>query len=235
MPARLELLDTVGYGNAGPKADEVKATREAAQHSDLLLLVVHAVNPARQADLDLLASLNTWFAEHPELKRPPLLVVMTHIDLLSPSLEWSPPYHWQQPTRPKEETIHDAAATVMEQLGEYVTDIVPICTAAGKVYGIAEELLPAVAGLMDEARGVALLRALRAEADSGKVLKIFRQAAGYGQGFGARHLAKFETRCARAQGGWVEVRRSARTANAPAWVYSRDRIRLRFLRRYREV
>src|SRR5262249_30099589 len=37
IPTRLVLLDTVGYAHTGPKADQVKATREAAQQSDLQL------------------------------------------------------------------------------------------------------------------------------------------------------------------------------------------------------
>src|SRR5262249_19962714 len=62
IPTRLVLLDTVGYGHAGPKADQLAATREAAQKSDLLLLVLHARNPARQADVAMLDDLRTWFA-----------------------------------------------------------------------------------------------------------------------------------------------------------------------------
>jgi predicted GTPase len=182
LSTQLVLLDTVGYGNAGPKADQVKATRTAAQRSDLLLLVVHAHNPARQADLDMLKSLKQWLAEHPENKRPPLLAVMTHIDLLSPALEWAPPYHWQRPARPKEESIRDAATTVMEQLGEYVMDVIPVCTALGKVFGIDEGLLPAVAGVLDEAHGVGLLRVLRAESDVGKVRKVLNQLVEAGKG-----------------------------------------------------
>jgi predicted GTPase len=182
IPSELVLLDTVGYGNAGPRADQVKATRAAAQQSDLQLLIVHARNPARQADLDMLKSLKDWFAEHPDRKRPPLIAVMTHIDLLSPMMEWAPPYRWQQPTRPKEQSIRDAASAVMEQLGEYVTTVIPVCTAPGKVYGIEEGLLPAVAGLLDEAQGVALLRVLRAEADTGRVRKVFRQLLEAGKG-----------------------------------------------------
>ncbi len=181
VPTMLELLDTVGYGHAGPKADQVAATRTAAQQSDLLLLVVHALNPARQADLDMIEAVKGWFAERPDLKQPPLLAVMTHIDLLSPALEWAPPYDWQHPTRRKEESVREAAGAVAEQLGGRVAAVVPVCTSAGKVYGI-DGLLAAVSGLLDETRGVALLRVLKAEADAGKVRKVFRQLLEVGKG-----------------------------------------------------
>jgi predicted GTPase len=178
---KLVLLDTVGYGHAGPKADQVAATCEAARQSDLLLLVLHARNPARQADLDMLRPLRDWFAARPDLRMPPILAVVTHIDLLSPALEWAPPYHWQMPISPKEHSIKDALETVREQLGEMVGPILPVCIAPGKVYGIEDGLLPVVADCLDEARAVALLRCLKAEVDTGKVRKVFDQLAAAGR------------------------------------------------------
>src|SRR5438876_7560396 len=97
IPTRLVVLDTVGYGHTGPREDQMRATEEAARQSDLLLLVLHARNPARQADLTMLRSLKQWFASRIDLKMPPILGVMTHIDLLSPAMEWAPPYNWTKP------------------------------------------------------------------------------------------------------------------------------------------
>ena len=48
-------------------------------------------------------------------------------------------------------------------------------TGPGKVLGIEEWLLPTLMELLDEAHGVALLRCLRAEADAGKIRRLFRQ------------------------------------------------------------
>ena len=47
------------------RADQIRATRQAAQDSDLLLLVVHARNPARQADVEMFKALHSWFASRP--------------------------------------------------------------------------------------------------------------------------------------------------------------------------
>lgn len=175
VPSRLVFLDTVGYGHSGPREDQLRATEEAARTSDLLLLVLHARNPARKADVEMVEKLRAWFAARPGLKMPPLLGVMTQIDLLSPALEWDPPYNWLEPRRPKERQIHEAWLAVRDQVGQYLVGIVPLCTAPGKVYGIEEWFLPTVAELLDEARAVALLRCLRAEADAGKVRKVFAQ------------------------------------------------------------
>ena len=181
IPAEVELLDTVGYGHEGPKADQLKATREAAQQSDLLLLVLHALNPARQADVQMLTALREWFAGRPELKMPPVVAVVSHIDLLSPKMEWQPPYDWQNPHRPKEQNIHQALAAVQEQLGDYLAAVVPVCTPPGRVYGIEEALLPVLAARLDEVHAVSLLRCLQAESDTRKVRKVFEQLLAVGK------------------------------------------------------
>jgi predicted GTPase len=178
---RLELLDTVGYGHSGPRKDQLRATQEAARRSDLLLLVMQARNPARQADLEVLQALRAWFDGQPDLKRPPILGVVTHIDMLTPAMEWAPPYDWQHPKRTKEQQIAQALEVVREQLGQYLAGVVPVCTAEGKVHGIEEWLLPAIAELLDQAHAVALLRCLRAEADTGKVRKVFEQLLSAGK------------------------------------------------------
>ena len=120
-------------------------------------------------------AVHSWFASHPDLKKPPILVVATHIDLLSPAMEWAPPYDWRRGKRPKEESIRQAVTAIEEQLGDLKPVVLPVCAAAGKVYGVDEFLLPAVMQKLDEAHGVALLRCLRAEKDAGKIRKVFSQ------------------------------------------------------------
>jgi predicted GTPase len=173
--ARLVLLDTMGYGHEGPREDQIKATEEAAQKSDVMLLVLHARNPARAADVQMLDRLKDWYATHPELRRPPIIGVVTHVDLLSPAMEWEPPYDWRNGTRLKEQQIRLALQAAADQFGPRLAAIVPICGTAGKVYGIDEELLPVLVEKLGEARAVAFLRVLRAEADAGKTRKVVEQ------------------------------------------------------------
>ena len=181
IPTQLVVFDTVGYGHAGPREDQLRATEDSARQSDLLLLVLHARNPARQADLELLQKLRAWFASQPELKMPPVLGVLTHIDLLSPAMEWAPPYNWIEPHRPKEQQIHAAWNALREQLGEYLVGIVPVCLVPGKIYGIEEWFLPTLLELLDDAHAVAFLRCLRAEANLRKVRKVLHQVLGAGK------------------------------------------------------
>lgn len=171
----LQLLDTVGYGHEGPREDQLRETEKASQKSDLLLFVLHGLNPARHADLEVLKKLRTWFEKRHSLKMPPVLAVLTHIDLLSPKMEWQPPYDWTNPKRTKEKQIHEAMVIVKEQLGDHIVGVIPICGAEGKVYGIEEWLLPAITRLLDQSRAVAMLRCLNNEADAGKIRKVFDQ------------------------------------------------------------
>lgn len=179
---RFLVLDTVGYGASHVRDDQYRAMEQAARQADIVLLAMHARHPARQSDLAVLADLKRYFDELPDLRKPPLLGVVTHIDLLSPSLEWRPPYDWQHPTYTKEQQIHDAVASVREQTEPQLVGVIPVCTAPGRVYGVQEWLLPALVGLLDQAHAVALLRCLRAEANEGKVRKVAEQLLAVGKG-----------------------------------------------------
>lgn len=174
VPSKLDLLDTTGYGRAGADEDNLEETADAVQSSDLVLLVTHARNPARKADVDFLARLRKWFGERPHLRFPPMLVVLTHADLLTPAMEWSPPYDWAGGTRLKEKSMADAVAAGRESFPD-ATGIVVCRTSEGSEWGVSEELLPEIVALLGEAKAVALLRCLHAEADEGRVKKVFTQ------------------------------------------------------------
>lgn len=173
-PKHLYLLDTTGYGRAGAKKDNLEETAEAVQKSDLVLLVSHARNPARKADVEFFNRLKAWARDRPHLKFPPAVVVLTHVDTLTPAMEWSPPYDWSGGSRPKEKSMADAVAAGRESFPG-VQGVIPACAAEGRVWNVREELLPAIVELLGEAKAVALLRCLHAEADDGKVRKVFTQ------------------------------------------------------------
>jgi len=172
LPA-LRLLDTPGYGAAGPNDREVQAAFNAAKHADLVVLVVPARSAARKADVEFLAKLTMAFAAQPQLKMPPLVVALSHVDLLTPAAEWSPPYDWHTGVRPKEATIRDAVAAAQDQLGK--RQIVPIATHPERIYNVREELLPAVVEQVDAARGTAMLRLFERESTTGSTRRAVDQ------------------------------------------------------------
>lgn len=182
LPSRrdsLVLLDTSGYGDAGATAAQLRETESALSQADLVLLVMDATSPARQPDLDVLDRIEAWFDGRTDRRPPPCLGVLTHIDGLSPLLEWAPPYDWHHPARPKERSIAAAVEYVREQFGTRLSGIVPVCTdmKRERVFGVSESLVPAIVAALGEARGCAVLRTLHAELDQTHTRKLFGQLA----------------------------------------------------------
>ena len=178
----VSILDTSGYGQDGPSDEDFAAAVEASRDdADLIVLVTPATSPGRQNDVDLLDRLRAWFATKPHLKMPPVVVAVSHIDLLSPKAEWSPPYDWKGGTRPKEVNIRECVTAVKEQVGDRATDVVPVCGREGERFGVAEGLIPALVGHLDHARGAAVLKAFEAEVSGGQYEKIGAQVLAGGK------------------------------------------------------
>lgn len=173
--SKLVLLDTQGFGDDGPNEEQITMAESMARQSDLIILVLHARNPARKGDIEMLDRLRGWFDAQPKLKMPPAIAVVSHIDLLTPAMEWSPPYDWTNPTRPKEKHISEAVRVARDQLGARVAAVVPACTQRGKLFGVHEAVLPVIVERLGEARSVALLRCLHSEADQHKTRRVFSQ------------------------------------------------------------
>lgn len=179
---QLRLLDTPGYG-----AEESRSVRKdrfrAIAQSDLVLLVMNASSPARDADLDFLKAMAEWFDGQPQLKPPPVLAVLTHVDLLKPPLEWDPPYNWREPKHPKEESIHEAAEHLRQTFGERIVDVVPLCSDVerGRAFGVREWLEPAVVAQLEEASAVSSVRSLHEQLDSHKVSRVLEQVWNLGK------------------------------------------------------
>jgi predicted GTPase len=171
----LSVLDTAGYGQEGPNEAEFAAAAEAAKDADLVLLVTPATNPGRKPDVELLDRLKAWFAERPQLKMPPVVVVVNQVDLLSPKAEWRPPYDWRAGNRPKEANIRECVAAVREQVGPRASEVVPVCGRQGETWGITDGLVPVVAAHLDDARGSAVLRMFDAEGSADQFKRLGRQ------------------------------------------------------------
>ena len=179
---RLILLDTPGYSDAGATSEQMSETREAVRNADLVLLVLDARSSAKQADVTAIDDLAVWFRDQHRLKPPAIVGVVSKIDGLSPVMEWSPPYTWEQPTRPKELSIHSAVDYARQTFGNRVESMVPVCTDRERnhIYGINEYLLPTISLLLDEARAVSLVRSLHRDYDQERAWKVVNQLMSMG-------------------------------------------------------
>ena len=171
------LLDTPGYADADLSARQLDDLFAAFQRADVVLLIMDATRPARDPDLKLLDVMASRFEKEPHVRPPAVLGVLTHMDGLSPLMEWSPPYDWQHPTRPKEHSLHDAVAYNFGVFGDRLQAVVPVCSDVERLkpYGIQEWLIPALCEILDEGRARALVRSLHAEANRERVRELLSQ------------------------------------------------------------
>ena len=168
--AALILFDTPGYGGEGAGGERFDKIVDVVREASAVILVMHACQPAREPDRKLLEALDDWYRQHPHEKRPPVLIALTHIDLLPPALEWDPPYEdWllDSPARTKARQIRDAVCAVRASLGEGVRGVVPVCAAPeeDRRWGLEEELVPALVAALPEAKAGVLLRSLHDQID----------------------------------------------------------------------
>jgi len=185
----LSVMDTVGFGVNGPTDADIANAMEASKAADVLILAIPARSAARTPEVQFLDRVRAAFAAQPQLKMPPVVVALTHIDQLTPAMEWSPPYDWKHGSKLKEKSIREAVAAVKELFGSKVSEVVPVCSAAGKVYGVRDTLVTEVARHLDDARGVGLLRALHLEALIDHTKKALGQAFNAGKE-ALKHLFK---------------------------------------------
>lgn len=173
----LVLLDSPGYSDAGATADQLKETQSAIRDADLVLLVLDARSPARQADLETLKKLDTWWLTQPRLKPPRIVIALNKVDGLSPVLEWSPPYDWRVPQRPKERHIAAAVDYAREVFGQRGVDYVPTCAdhEHQRVWNIQETLVPVMSQHLDASRAAALLRSLHQSFEQDRVRQVMGQ------------------------------------------------------------
>jgi uncharacterized protein len=177
----IRLIDTVGFGVNGASEADVRTAVEAITNADVVLMVVPARSAARAPEVEFLSRMKATFEVRPELRLPPVLGVLTQVDQLTPAMEWQPPYEWTLGTRIKEESIREAVKAAGEAFGDRVAKLVPVCTAAGRVWNVREELLPAVSARLSEARGVSLLRALHLADAYETTKKVVGQALNAGK------------------------------------------------------
>lgn len=177
----MALIDTAGYGESGPTEVEIRRAVEAVEAADLVLAVVHARTAAREADRIMLERVTQAFTKKPYLNFPPGLIALTHVDLLTPAMEWSPPYDWLNGSRLKEVRIRDAVATVRTEFGDRFAAVVPVCTAPEKIWNVQSELTELMAAAMDDSRGAALLKAFHREGQAGASMKTVDQVLNAGR------------------------------------------------------
>jgi predicted GTPase len=147
-----------------------------ALRADLILLVVSAVNAAREPDRRLLMQLRDRFTAQPELRPPPVVVVLSHIDLLRPPRDWTPPYNVVTPDSLKAHSIRGALDAVAVDLALTPELVVPVCLLPERLYNVEEALVPLLVQVLPEAKRTLLLRGLKILHEQEQWELLWRQA-----------------------------------------------------------
>ena len=127
--APMHIIDTVGLDHTAEGPDSLM---QLAMQADMLLLVVRANQPARAPDQRVWEALQQRFASMPKRRRPPLMLVMTHVDQLKPKAQWEPPYALDSDDR-KATSIRGALLSATSQIGlPAETPAIPVCLSVEK-------------------------------------------------------------------------------------------------------
>jgi small GTP-binding protein len=176
----IALLDTPGYSEADVTKQQKKEIKSAADSADIILLVLAANNSARETDVQMVRELREHYRKRPHLKSPPIIAVLTHIDLLRPVREWSPPYDWRKPNSPKAESIAGAVAYVRELFGKELAGFA--CVYTGDEHSadssVADEVVPQLVAHLDHGHSAAILKAFYQQLNRQRFQQLSQQVVG---------------------------------------------------------
>lgn len=162
-----------------------KTLHRVVLDTDLILWVTAANRADRHAEREQLGQIRSWYAERPTRRLPPLVVVVTHIDLLRPVQEWQPPYDLNDVTGPKAASIAAAVEAVARDLGVPVDLTIPVCLAEDRLYNVEDTLAAVILELQDESEKARFLRCLEARKQEETWSNVSRQLKAAGRMLGS--------------------------------------------------
>jgi predicted GTPase len=176
MPAAL-LVDSPGL-SAGRDLD---ALVQAADTCDMVLWVVSAARAARDVDAVALDAVRRHFTLASNRRRPPMLLVLTHVDALRPFNEWQPPYDLASATSGKAQSIRAAMQAAGTELGFAADEIIPVRVDIAVAPYNVDALWAKVLELMPQAQRARLLRTLADVRSESAWGSLWSQAANAGR------------------------------------------------------
>lgn len=170
------LIDSPGIDDEAGVGEFVKR----AFACDLIIWVAPAHRADRALDRAALDAVRARFAADPQRKMPPVVVIASHIDRLSPAREWSPPYNVDTPESEKEQSIRGALEAIAVDLLVPIETIVPMRLDQEPAYNL-EFLWLRLESLVDEAQRARWVRVLRTAIREDGWRRSLRQLVGAGR------------------------------------------------------
>lgn len=171
------IIDSPGI-SADPAA--LKKLVEKAADCDLVLWVTPANRADRHIDKTALDTLRRHFATRLNRRRPPVILVTTHVDRLRPFGEWSPPYEAGD-GREKTQNIAAAISAAAADLGFTAEEAVAVSMVDPAAPYNVELLWQHIADELPEAMRAQLLRCLHDLKDKWTWKSVWSQASGAGR------------------------------------------------------
>jgi predicted GTPase len=171
------LTDTPGLD--GSEKTTVELLKHAVK-ADLILWLSQANQPAKALDIALLKEWDDYFSNNLGRKKPPVLLITTHNDVLKPQHEWDPPYDLSDTENTKVKTIVAAAAYTREALGfSNTATVIPVALKPGTDPYNIDSLREVLTALCSEARAAQLNRERLEAAETAPVIRrALSQGAG---------------------------------------------------------
>jgi uncharacterized protein len=143
--------------------------------------VVAANRADRQLDRVALGAVRSYFASTPDRRMPPIIAVATHIDLLRPVQDWTPPYDIADAKTDKARSIRAGLDHIAADLTLEVGDVVPTCLAENRPIYNVDGVWIKIAAVLPEARSAQLVRRLRSASTGWKWSKLWSQTVNAGK------------------------------------------------------
>jgi GTP-binding protein EngB required for normal cell division len=185
------ILDCEGYGYK-ESAKFFSKGLEAAMCSDIILLIISAVNAARDIDKKMLREINETISVNPQNKVPPIVVVLTHIDQLRPLREWQPPYNIADPDSLKAILIRQYIEAIAADLNISSDQIAAVSLAPGNFYNVEEGLIPTILQQLDRANGIRYTRCLKNYHQEDYWRRLWKQSKNAGRFIAKKGFNVFE-------------------------------------------
>jgi uncharacterized protein len=176
QPASLDpllLIDSPGI--KGDRSELTKLVAEA-DTSDLVVWVVSANRADREVDRIALGAIRRHFKLNSDRRPPPIIAVVTHIDLLRPVRDWSPPYDVTNPKSDKAISIKMALESIAGDLALQGATVVPVSLKKDQPTFNIDGVWAAITAVLTDAQNARLVRTLRSAAPKWTWKKLWSQA-----------------------------------------------------------
>ena len=176
LPAAL-IIDSPGLE---PDLGAINDLVQRSAECDLVLWVAAANAADRSLDHRAINGFRERFAATANRRRPPMLLVLTHIDRLRPFMQWAPPYDLTEAAEPKVASILSAVLAASADLGFAQDDVIPVSLAADSVAFNVDALWTHIVALLPEAARAQLLRQLQDLKSGSRLGRLWTQTANAG-------------------------------------------------------